>query len=127
MINISLKYFSIFNNKPSASWVVHITWYFLTWYSCSYYSSMFVVTNNTTYFKFRIIQFFFSLLNVTGIGDNSRRKRCRLETFGKHAKQNKQFGMFWFRENYSNLFLQKNICFCKLKLAFWISCFATTW
>ena len=30
-----LKYFSIFNNKPPASWVVHIARYFLICYSCS--------------------------------------------------------------------------------------------
>ena len=32
--------FSIFNNKPSASWVTDITTDFPTCYSCSYYSSM---------------------------------------------------------------------------------------
>ena len=40
MFHISSKYFNIFNNKPPASWVVHITGDFLTCYSCSYYSSM---------------------------------------------------------------------------------------
>ena len=40
MFNITSKYFSFFNNKPPASWVVHIARDFLTCYSCSYYSSM---------------------------------------------------------------------------------------
>ena len=34
------KYFSIFNNKPPASWVVHITRDSFTCHSCSCYSSM---------------------------------------------------------------------------------------
>ena len=40
MFNITSKYFSIFNNKPRASWVAHITREFLTCCTCSYYSSM---------------------------------------------------------------------------------------
>ena len=40
MFNITSKYFSIFNNKPPASWVAYITRDFRTCYSCSYYSSM---------------------------------------------------------------------------------------
>ena len=40
MFNITSKYFSIFNNKPPASWVAHVTRDFITCYSCSYYSSM---------------------------------------------------------------------------------------
>ena len=40
MFNITSKYFSIFNNKPPASWVAHITRDFITCYSCSYYSFM---------------------------------------------------------------------------------------
>ena len=39
MFNITSKYFSFFNNKPLASWFVHITRDFLTCYSCSYYIS----------------------------------------------------------------------------------------
>ena len=37
---ITLKYFSIFNNKSPASWVAHITRNFLTCYSGLYYISM---------------------------------------------------------------------------------------
>ena len=37
MFNITLKYFSFFNNKPPARWVEHITRNF---FSCSYYNSM---------------------------------------------------------------------------------------
>ena len=37
MFNITLKYFSFFNNKPPASWVEHIT---RNCFSCSYYNSM---------------------------------------------------------------------------------------
>ena len=33
-----MKYFSIFNNKPPASWVARIARDFITYYSCSYYS-----------------------------------------------------------------------------------------
>ena len=40
MFNITLKYFSFFNNKPPASWVTHIKRDFLTCYFCLYYSSM---------------------------------------------------------------------------------------
>ena len=40
MFNITSKYCSIFNNKPPASWVAHITRDFLTCYSCLYYSSI---------------------------------------------------------------------------------------
>ena len=40
MFNITSKYFSIFNNKPPASWVAHVTSDFLTCYSCLYYNSM---------------------------------------------------------------------------------------
>ena len=40
MFNITSKYFSLFNNKPPESWVVHITRDFFTCYSCLYYSSM---------------------------------------------------------------------------------------
>ena len=40
MFHTTSKYFSFFNNKPPASWVVHIPKDFLTGYSCSYYSSM---------------------------------------------------------------------------------------
>ena len=40
MFNITLKYFSFFNNKPPASCVTRITRDFLSCYSCSYYSSM---------------------------------------------------------------------------------------
>ena len=36
---MTLKYFSILNNKPLASWVAHITIDILTFYSCSCYSS----------------------------------------------------------------------------------------
>ena len=40
MFNIASKYFSLFNNKPPASWVAHITRDFLACYSCLNYSSM---------------------------------------------------------------------------------------
>ena len=40
MFNRTLKYFSIFNNKPPASLVAYITRDFLTCHSCSYYSFM---------------------------------------------------------------------------------------
>ena len=40
MFNITSKYFSIFNNMPSAIWVMHIKTDFLTYYSCLYYNSM---------------------------------------------------------------------------------------
>ena len=40
MFNVTLKYFSISNNKPPTSWVAHITKDILTCYSCSYYRSM---------------------------------------------------------------------------------------
>ena len=40
MFSITSKYFSLFDNKPPASWVAHITRDFFTRYSCSYYSSM---------------------------------------------------------------------------------------
>ena len=40
MYNITSKYFSFFNNKPLACWVVHIARDFLTCYSSSYYSPM---------------------------------------------------------------------------------------
>ena len=36
MFNITSKYFSFFNNKPSAGWVTHIARDFLTCYSCLY-------------------------------------------------------------------------------------------
>ena len=39
-VNITSKYFIIFNNSPPASWAAHITKGFLTCYSCSYYSFM---------------------------------------------------------------------------------------
>ena len=42
MLNITSKYFKFFNNKPTASWVAHMTRHFLTCYSCLYYSSMHV-------------------------------------------------------------------------------------
>ena len=38
-LNTTSKYFSIFNKKPPASWVAHVTRNFLTSYSYSYYSS----------------------------------------------------------------------------------------
>ena len=47
MFNITSKYFSFLNNKPPATWAVHIIRDFLTCYSCSYYSSM--VCANITY------------------------------------------------------------------------------
>ena len=37
-VSILKKYFSFFNNTPSASWVASYTREFLTWYSCSYYN-----------------------------------------------------------------------------------------
>ena len=40
MFNIASKHFSIFSNKPPASWVAYILRDFLICYSCSYYSSM---------------------------------------------------------------------------------------
>ena len=40
MFEKTSKYFSFFNNKPPASWVVHITKDFLTCYSCLYCGSM---------------------------------------------------------------------------------------
>ena len=40
MFHTPSKYFSIFNNKAPASWVVHITRAFLICYSCLHYSSM---------------------------------------------------------------------------------------
>ena len=58
-----------------------------------------VITNNKTYFKFRIIQSFFRPLNMTG----------NALVPGELFKP----------------FSQKGICFCKLKLTFLISCFAT--
>ena len=42
MLDITSKYFSIFKNKPPASWVEHITRDFLTCYSCWNHSSMYV-------------------------------------------------------------------------------------
>ena len=39
MFNMTSKYFSVFNNTQSASWVAHISRDFLTCYSCSYYCS----------------------------------------------------------------------------------------
>ena len=44
MFNITTKHLSFFNNKPPASWVMHIGRDFLTCYSCSYYSSMIMST-----------------------------------------------------------------------------------
>ena len=41
MFNITSKYFSFVDNKPPASWFVHIARDFLKSYSCLYYSSMF--------------------------------------------------------------------------------------
>ena len=38
MSNIAMKYFSVFNDKPPASWVAHITRDFFSCYSCWYYS-----------------------------------------------------------------------------------------
>ena len=40
MFNITLKFFSIFNNKPPAGLVTHIARDFLACFSCLYYSSM---------------------------------------------------------------------------------------
>ena len=40
VFNITSKYFSIFNNKPPASWGAHITRDFVTCYSCSYCNFM---------------------------------------------------------------------------------------
>ena len=40
MFNIGSKYFSFFNNKALAKWVMDITRDFLKCYFCSYYSSM---------------------------------------------------------------------------------------
>ena len=45
IFNITLKYFNIFNSKPPASWVAHMTRDFLTCYSCSYYSSMLTIND----------------------------------------------------------------------------------
>ena len=46
MFNITSKYFSFFNNKLPASWVVHITRDFLKCYSCFYHS--FIKQGNKT-------------------------------------------------------------------------------
>ena len=43
MFNITLKYFSIFNNKPPASWIADITTDFLACYFYSYYSSFLLI------------------------------------------------------------------------------------
>ena len=43
IFNITSKYFSFFNNKPPARWVVLMTMDFLICYSCSHYSSSFLV------------------------------------------------------------------------------------
>ena len=40
MFLITSKYFSIFNNKPPASWVAHVSRDFLACYPCLYYSFM---------------------------------------------------------------------------------------
>ena len=45
MFNITSKNFSVFNNKPPASWVAHITKDFLTCYSCYYYSYILLEIN----------------------------------------------------------------------------------
>ena len=45
------KYFSFFNNKPTASWWSHIRRDFLICYSCSYYSSISKV-DKTLWFVF---------------------------------------------------------------------------
>ena len=52
MFNITAKYFSIFNNKPPASWVAHIIRDFLTCYSCLYYSSFYHLWRNKTSTEF---------------------------------------------------------------------------
>ena len=58
MFNITLKYFSFFNNKPPASWVRHITRDILTCYSCSYYSSMIRPSlKDCFHFSFRLLCF----------------------------------------------------------------------
>ena len=49
IFNITSKYFSIFNNRPPASWVAHITKDFLRFYSCSYYKSLFSVKAFSTF------------------------------------------------------------------------------
>lgn len=43
MFHITSNYFSIFNNKSTASWVAHVTSGFLTCYCCSYFSFMILV------------------------------------------------------------------------------------
>ena len=49
MFNITSKCFSIFYNKPPASWVKHITRDLLTCYSCLYYSSMVQAVLHSSY------------------------------------------------------------------------------
>ena len=39
-VNVTSKYFRIFNNKSPANWMAHITRDFIACFSCSYYSSM---------------------------------------------------------------------------------------
>ena len=44
MFNMTLKYFSIFNNKPPASWAAYITMDILRCYSCEMCSMLKIKT-----------------------------------------------------------------------------------
>ena len=65
MFNINLKYFSLFNNKPPASSLTHITKNFFACYSCSYYSHMFYVGSFPCKYLMKQAVFLFQCLLIT--------------------------------------------------------------
>ena len=65
MFNITLKYFSLFNNKPPASSLAHIAKNFFACYSCSYYSYMFYVGSFPCKYLMKQAVFLFQCLLIT--------------------------------------------------------------
>ena len=89
MFNITSKYFSFFNNKPTARWVAHITKDFLTCYSRSYYRSM-ILPNHVAdiYIKLKSIT---SKLHNTSASIAFIKKVLFIDVIPKFATVNGQF------------------------------------
>ena len=125
MFNITSKYFSFFNSKLPARWLVHITRDFLACYSCSYYSSM-VSFINFRYFLF-ISFIIFGLEYVFGCWEEIVRawQLLRLASGKRWLTCQNQIKIFsklviiWYVlcrnlrylvEVWSRVFLKKHIC-----------------
>ena len=98
------KYFSFFNNKPTASWVAHIR-DFLTCYSFSYYSSMFPINIATTFWRGKTSNQRWNNVLYFNVDMNVRQRRSNVLIFNVEFRKGSQC---WNNIVKRNTFKKKN-------------------